>query len=105
MPLQQQQNMENGNMTRRKCGRLHSIGSLSAVAYSTYQKPAQPIPAHCLRLGPISSSTRTFSKLHLKNKGLKNEKEIAVAGDRTRVARVTGVNTYHYTTTTWLIMA
>ena len=28
------------------------------------------------------------------------EKNIAVAGDRTRVTRVTGGNTYHYTTTT-----
>ena len=27
----------------------------------------------------------------------------AVAGDRTRVTRVTGGNTYHYTTTTLLI--
>ena len=27
----------------------------------------------------------------------------AVAGDRTRVTRVTGGNTHHYTTTTWLI--
>ncbi|WZY76990.1 hypothetical protein YC2023_023374 [Brassica napus] len=26
----------------------------------------------------------------------------AVAGDRTRVTRVTGGNTYHYTTTTWM---
>ena len=27
-------------------------------------------------------------------------REYAVAGDRTRVTRVTGGNTYHYTTTT-----
>ena len=26
--------------------------------------------------------------------------QLAVAGDRTRVTRVTGGNTYHYTTTT-----
>ena len=31
------------------------------------------------------------------------KKIIAVAGDRTRVTRVTGGNTYHYTTTTLLI--
>ena len=35
-----------------------------------------------------------------KKKKLKN----AVAGDRTRVTRVTGGNTYHYTTTTQLIV-
>ena len=29
-----------------------------------------------------------------------NYKKFAVAGDRTRVTRVTGGNTYHYTTTT-----
>ena len=29
-----------------------------------------------------------------------SEKIFAVAGDRTRVTRVTGGNTYHYTTTT-----
>ena len=28
----------------------------------------------------------------------------AVAGDRTRVTRVTGGNTYHYTTTTWMTL-
>ena len=33
------------------------------------------------------------------NQGRKN-KTFAVAGDRTRVTRVTGGNTYHYTTTT-----
>ena len=31
-----------------------------------------------------------------------NNKTVAVAGDRTRVARVTGGNTHHYTTTTKL---
>ena len=32
-----------------------------------------------------------------------NEKQKnAVAGDRTRVTRVTGGNTYHYTTTTYV---
>ena len=30
----------------------------------------------------------------------KIKKKIAAAGDRTRVTRVTGGNTYHYTTTT-----
>ena len=30
------------------------------------------------------------------------QKQIAVAGDRTRVTRVTGGNTHHYTTTTHL---
>jgi hypothetical protein len=29
-------------------------------------------------------------------------KKVAVAGDRTRVVRVTGGNTYHYTTTTFI---
>ena len=33
----------------------------------------------------------------------KNYKKYAVAGDRTRVTRVTGGNTYHYTTTTLLV--
>jgi hypothetical protein len=32
----------------------------------------------------------------------KKKQKIAVAGDRTRVTRVTGGNTHHYTTTTWL---
>ena len=40
----------------------------------------------------------TFGEGHLPLFG-KNEKN-AVAGDRTRVARVTGGNTHHYTTTT-----
>ncbi|CAN7052971.1 unnamed protein product [Brassica rapa subsp. trilocularis] len=35
--------------------------------------------------------------------GLRPERNNAVAGDRTRVTRVTGGNTYHYTTTTWLL--
>ena len=33
----------------------------------------------------------------------KKIKKIAVAGDRTRVTRVTGGNTHHYTTTTLLV--
>ncbi|CAL9778649.1 unnamed protein product, partial [Musa acuminata subsp. burmannicoides] len=32
----------------------------------------------------------------------KHKNHHAVAGDRTRVTRVTGGNTHHYTTTTWL---
>ena len=35
-----------------------------------------------------------------KNSKVDNKIVIAVAGDRTRVTRVTGGNTYHYTTTT-----
>lgn len=38
-----------------------------------------------------------------KTKILKNNN--AVAGDRTRVVRVTGGNTHHYTTTTLLVKA
>jgi hypothetical protein len=37
---------------------------------------------------------------HLREKFQKQKTKIAVAGDRTRVVRVTGGNTYHYTTTT-----
>ena len=33
----------------------------------------------------------------------KQNENIAVAGDRTRVTRVTGGNTYHYTTTTYYL--
>ena len=36
----------------------------------------------------------------VKKKKMKSCKTFAVAGDRTRVTRVTGGNTYHYTTTT-----
>ena len=36
---------------------------------------------------------------------LKKIKTLAVAGDRTRVTRVTGGNTYHYTTTTWCLLS
>ena len=38
-----------------------------------------------------------------KKRAVKYEKTNAVAGDRTRVTRVTGGNTHHYTTTTLLI--
>ena len=43
------------------------------------------------------------SKLKKKKKPIFCKKVIksAVAGDRTRVTRVTGGNTYHYTTTTF----
>ena len=100
VPLQQQHRTwkKERNTTRRKCGRLRSI-----VAYYAYQKPAQPIPVRCPRLGPISS-TEASSKLHQIIAVAGMQKIIAVAGDRTRVARVTGGNTHHYTTTTWLIV-
>ena len=35
---------------------------------------------------------------------MREKKENAVAGDRTRVTRVTGGNTHHYTTTTCLCL-
>jgi hypothetical protein len=42
------------------------------------------------------------STLQWNAKRKKKTKKNAVAGDRTRVTRVTGGNTHHYTTTTWL---
>ena len=38
-----------------------------------------------------------------KRKNDQIKQKFAVAGDRTRVTRVTGGNTHHYTTTTWML--
>ena len=40
---------------------------------------------------------------HLEGFSSENKNKNAVAGERTRVTRVTGGNTHHYTTTTLLI--
>ena len=64
-------------------GQYHSSNIVVAFGFAFISFPSSEIMCVCI----------------IEKKEQKGEK-IAVAGDRTRVTRVTGGNTYHYTTTT-----
>jgi hypothetical protein len=55
-----------------------------------------------LRVNDMAFSHAQLKNLFRLKKKKKKKRYNAVAGDRTRVTRVTGGNTYHYTTTTSL---
>jgi hypothetical protein len=59
------------------------------------------IPIKCI--SHIPETKLPNASLNGQRKKQKTELQNAVAGDRTRVTRVTGGNTYHYTTTTLLL--
>ena len=54
-------------------------------------------------MNSVSDANDKFGSVRSEVK-MREKKENAVAGDRTRVTRVTGGNTHHYTTTTCLYL-
>jgi hypothetical protein len=67
---------------------------------ATYKKNETEMQVKRVPLALSKSKTRT-QKIVITRKH--RSKIFAVAGDRTRVARVTGGNTHHYTTTTLVV--
>ena len=67
--------------------------------------PPSPSPSDRASLGGVvmARTTKHEAELYRERQVPKKQKQNAVAGDRTRVARVTGGNTHHYTTTTLLL--